>query len=80
MPQMTPRIVPDTGLGVMWILSEKTKKKIETATNMMPSIRYMTSELTLADKRLTMPQMMAVGIRKGSITAHLIESLYLTEI
>ncbi len=80
MPQMTPRIVPDTGLGVMWILSENTKKKIETATNMIPSRRYMTSELTLADKRFTMPQITAVGIRKGSMTAHRIESLYLTEI
>ena len=38
------------------------------------------SELTLADKRFTMPQITAVGIRKGSMTAHRIESLYLTEI
>ena len=80
MPQMMPRIVPETGLGFMWILSENIKKKIETATNMMPSIRYMTSELTLADRRFTIPQMIAVGIRKGSMTAHWIESLYLTEI
>ncbi len=67
-------------MGFMWILSENIKKKIETATNMMPSIRYMTSELTLADRRFTIPQMIAVGIRKGSMTAHWIESLYLTEI
>ena len=79
MPQMTPRIVPESGLGVMWILSEKTKKKMETATNIMPRSRYMTSEPTLADRKLTIPVMIAVGIKKGSITAHWIDSLYLSE-
>ena len=61
-------------------MSDKTKKKMETATNMMPRSRYIISELTLAERRLTIPQMIAVGIRKGSITAHRIDSLYLTEI
>ena len=39
----------------------------------------MTSELTLAERKLTRPVMMAVGIRKGSMTPHLIESRYFAE-
>ena len=73
-------MVPEAGVGLMRIRLENRKKNIDTATNMKPSIRYMTSESTRADKILTIPQMTAVGIRNGSMIFHLIESLYFTEI
>lgn len=73
---MIPRIVPDFAVGRTWIRLEKIKKKTDTAANMMPRSRYMLSELTLAERIFTMPQITMVGNRTGSITPHWIESLY----
>ena len=73
---MIPRIVPNLAVGRTWIRLEKIKKKTDTAANMMPRSRYMLSELTLAERIFTMPQITMVGNRTGSITPHWIESLY----